>query len=221
MSKWLPVLAGLGLLLGGGVVHGVWTGRWSESSALPEAVAVLERLPHTLGAWKSEKHKQDPEALALAGAAGHFSRAFTDPKTGDKVLVILLCGKPAHMVVHRPEDCYRAAGYEMSGPAFRIKARAASGASAELFTGLFGRDEAGGPSQVRIFWSWLAPGEGAAWEAPSSPRFRYARKPVLFKLYVIRNTSGSAVPAAEDPALELIDLLLPAVDRELSRKDDE
>ncbi len=213
--RFAPILVGLGLLAAGGVVHGLWNGRWSSSTALPDAAAKLDGLPEDVGAWKGEAHEQDPEALALTGAAGHYSRTFTDPTTKDKVLVMLLCGKPSHMVVHRPEDCYRAAGYEMAGPAIRIKVKPEGGQDSEMFTGVFGRDEAGGPTQLRIFWSWLGSREGAKWEAPANPRFHFARQPVLYKLYVIRNTAGMPVPAGQDPAVRLLGELLPILDKAL------
>jgi hypothetical protein len=143
---------------------------------------------------------------------GHYSRTFTDPATGEKVLVMLLCGPPARMVVHRPEDCYRAAGYEMAEPPARLKVTPKGGEPAEMFAALFGRDEADGPTRMRIFWSWSL---GGKWEAPGSPRFRYAGRPALYKLYVIRNVTGAACPVAEDPAVRLLGELLPILGREL------
>src|SRR4051812_1515404 len=109
----VPVVVGLVLLVGGGVVHGLWTDRWTHSTVVDEWAARLEQLPPDLGAWKGVAYEQEPETLDLAGAVGHYSRTFTDPVTGEQVLVILLCGKPKRLVVHRPEDCYRAAGFEM------------------------------------------------------------------------------------------------------------
>src|SRR5688500_14396538 len=96
------LIAGLTVLLAGGVVHGVWTERWQRSPYLAERAARLDDLPTEVGGWTSVAFEQDPEGLALTRAVNHYSRTFTDPVTGDKVLVMLLCGKPAPMVVHRP-----------------------------------------------------------------------------------------------------------------------
>ncbi len=122
MSRFLPFLIGLALLLGGGVVHGLWTDRWREPEDLAAAAARLETLPDDplAGApdgWRAEKYEQDPDELKLTGAVAHRSRTFTDPETGEKVLVIVLCGKARPMAVHRPEHCYSSAGYEMTEPA--------------------------------------------------------------------------------------------------------
>lgn len=210
--KFVSVITGICMLLAGGVANGLLTGRWSPSPLLAEAAAKLGALPGDAGTWKGTAHEQDPEALTLTGAVGHYSRMFIDPVTGEKVLVMLLCGKPAQMVVHKPEDCYRAAGYEMAGPAVRIKVHPKGAEEAEMFTGLFGREEAGGPTQMRIFWSWLS---GDRWEAPANPRFHFAQRPVLYKLYVIRDVSGANVPIGQDPAIRLLGELLPILDREL------
>jgi hypothetical protein len=214
LGKWWPVVVGLPVLVGGGVLHGLWTERWVQSPYLSEAAAKLEALPEDIGAWKGVAYEQDPEALALTGAAGHYSRTFTDPVTGEKVLVILLCGKPAQMVVHRPEDCYRAAGYDMAGPTVKVKVRPAESDEAEMLTGTFNRDDATGPTQLRIFWSWYG-GHGQQWEAPDSPRFHFASEPVLYKLYVIRNLAGHNAPVAQDPAIRLLGELLPLLQRRL------
>ncbi|MFQ3591689.1 MAG: hypothetical protein SNJ82_00670, partial [Gemmataceae bacterium] len=163
--------------------------------------------------WKSEPFEQKDEDLALTGAINHYSRIFTDPTSGEKIAVMILCGRPAQMVVHRPEHCYRAAGYEPAGAAVKLLLKSplpeAGEQAAEFFTGLFTREETAGPNQLRIYWSWLTPESGSSWTAPSNPRFAFARSAALYKLYVIRNTTGSPLPAAEDPAAQLILKCLP------------
>jgi hypothetical protein len=214
------LFGGLILLLGGGLVHGLWTDRWRPSYIAEEAAARLDDIPTTLEGWKSEPFEQKEEDLALTGALNHYSRVFTHPTTGDKILVMLLCGRPAQMVVHRPEHCYRAAGYEPAGAAVKVMVKAPTGQgepdeAAEFFTGLFTREESAGPNQLRIFWSWMTPEQQTTWTAPGNPRFRFARSGALYKLYVIRNTTGSHVPALEDPAVQLIQRLLPVLREKL------
>ena len=217
MQQRFPLIVALALLLGGGLAHGLWTGRWAPSPRLAEARERLASLPADLGAWKGEDYQRDAEEweaeLTLAGAVGRYVRVFREPKTGEKVLVMLLAGKPAQMSVHRPEDCYRAAGYEMAGPASRVSVEAKGAPHAEMFTGVFRRDDADGLSQMRIYWAWQADG---GWETPGSPRFRFARQPVVYKLYVIRDASaGDASPQA-DPCVALLAELLPALHRAIN-----
>lgn len=210
--RFVPVVVGLVVLVGGGVVHGLWSDRWTHATVVEEWAARLEQLPADLGSWKGVPHEQDPAALDLAGAVGHYSRTFTDPATGEQVLVILLCGKPSRLVVHRPEHCYRAAGYEMLGPQSKEQVSAPGVPPADFFTGLFSRDEAAGPSQMRIHWSWF---DGDRWQAPESPRLAFVHRPALLKLYVIRNVTGATAPPTEDPAVRLLGLLLPELQRKM------
>ena len=206
VSRSIAIVVGFLVLVSAGVVHGVWTDRWHQSEQLSLAVERFAQLPDDLGPWKGRAYEQDPAALALTGAIGHYSRSFLDPQTGERVLVILLVGKPARMSVHRPEHCYQAAGYTMSGPALKAQLRVDGAEEAEFFTGLFSRDEAAGLSQMQIFWAFSA---GERWEAPDSPRTRFARRDVLFKLYVIRNVAGSPGPLNDDPGVRLMGRLLP------------
>lgn len=213
MVRAAILLSGLLLVISGGVVHGLWAERWRPSQLAEEAAARLETLPTQIDNWPSEPFEQKEEDLALTGALNHYSRIFTHPVSGEAIAVILLCGRPAQMVVHRPEHCYRAAGYEPAGAAIKLLLKypvpEQGEETAEFFTGLFTREETAGPNQLRIFWSWLTPQSGSCWSAPSNPRFAFARSGALYKLYVIRNTTGSHVPAVEDPAAQLILKLLP------------
>lgn len=208
----IVLTAGLAVLLAGGVVHGVWTERWKATPYVEEAAARLAALPDDIGAWKGVETPLAEEDLALTGAVGHYNRTFTDPVTGEKVLVTILCGRPAQMVVHRPEHCYRAAGFEQAGSTVKLEIKPAAGPPAKFLSGVFGREDAAGPTQMRIFWSWLGK-EG--WSAPDNPRFAFARERALYKLYVIRNTTGTNVSVTDDPAARLIAELLPELRRAL------
>ena len=187
VRRQLPLLVGVILLLAVGVVHGLWTNRWQSSAEMEEAVARLRQLPDHVGDWKGEEAEQNPEELKLAGATGHWSRTFTNAETGERVLVILMVGKPARMAVHRPEHCYRAAGYELTA-AKRVSLTPAGAPAAELWKGMFTRDEAAaGLSRMQIYWAWSAAGR---WEAPDNPRLAFAHHRALYKLYVIHAVTG-------------------------------
>ncbi len=213
-SRLLPLLVGLALLLTTGLVHGLWTDRWQPSEKVARGAERLKGLPDEVGSWRGEAFDQDPEEMKMTGAMGHWSRLFTDSRSGEKVMVILLCGRPKQMSVHRPEDCYLAAGYTMPAPARRLMIDVKNGPTAAFWTGIFSRDEAEGPSRTRIFWSWCAPGAAAPWIAADSPRIAFARQQVLYKMYVIRTMTAST-PAAADPCVRLLDQLLPILNAAL------
>jgi hypothetical protein len=213
VSRSIAILIGFLALAGSGVAHGLWTDRWHQSEQLAEAAKRFALLPPDLGPWKGEEVEQEPEALAMTGAVAHYSRSFLDPETGERVLVILLVGKPARMSVHRPEHCYTASGYTMNGAPVAVKVRSDGIESADFFTASFSHEEAAGPSQMRIFWGFSS---GGRWEAPASPRTRFARQGLLYKLYIIRNVAGSGGPLTEEPGIRLMGLLLPELERTLS-----
>ena len=54
MPRHLPVAAAVTVLLFSGLVHGLWTDRWSEPGDLLAAAARLPRLPLKLGEWEGE-----------------------------------------------------------------------------------------------------------------------------------------------------------------------
>lgn len=206
---------GLTILIAGTVVHGLWTERWVPTRFVQEAAARLDDLPNQWSGWKVEPYEQDPESLAVAGAINHYSHSFTNPQTGERVLMILLCGKAPRMVVHRPEHCYRAAGYVMSASPSRVQAKGVPDATAELWTSVFTRDEIDGPNRIRIFWSWLAVEPDAIWLAPDNPRFAFAHHKALYKLYLIRNTTENNIPIENDPCIRLMESLLPKLKQTL------
>jgi hypothetical protein len=214
MYRTFPLWLGLAVLVGTGLVHGLWTDRWQGSQELADAVARLERVPDRLGPWQATAVPLEAEVLAQAGAAGQRSLHFTHRRTGEQVLVILLCGKPGPISVHRPEHCYRGAGYEMTAPAAKERLPAiAPGPPAEFWTARFRKQEETQTVQLRIFWSWFA---GGSWQAPGSPRWTFARYPALYKLYVIRETTPGRERLDRDADRKFLNQVMPVLTRALT-----
>src|SRR5262245_20525708 len=111
------VVTGLGVVavLAGGVVHGLWPGRWEASDGPGAAAARLASVSGELGAVRGEP--LDERDRAPAGAAGCLCRRHVNRWTGAAVTVYLLCGRPGPVAIHPPDACYWAAGYEVSTPA--------------------------------------------------------------------------------------------------------
>jgi hypothetical protein len=205
------------MIVASGLVHGMWTGRWGRSAEMAAAVERMGNLPEQIGPWKGVPEDQDQATLTMAGAVGHWTRRFTNLYTGDDVLVILLCGRPGQMTVHRPEHCYLSAGFAMTTPPGRYRLPSWRGAKGgaempvELWTAPFAKEEADGTVQLRIFWSWLG---SSGWEATESPRRTFALEKVLYKLYVIRS-EGPQPPQPEDPSVVFLKQLMPELNRHL------
>jgi Protein of unknown function (DUF3485) len=211
MKRHIPVMTGLLLVLSVAVVQGVWTQRWQKSAELQSAVERLALAPGDLGTWKAEAVEFDAEALTAAGAQGSWVRRYTDTRTGISVLVILLCGRSGKMSVHRPEHCYNGAGYEMlSDPVHYDIPGTPPNA---CWTTRFRKEETTGNVQLRIFWSWLGAGR---WQAPESPRLTFAPLPALYKLYAIRELSPNQERLEQDPSLDLLQQILPALSQALT-----
>jgi hypothetical protein len=214
MTRPVATLCGCLLVLGTGLVQGVWTDRWRRSQELAAAAARLEeKMPGDLGPWKTEPVDLDPGALKAAGAVGHWARTYRHNRSGESVTLILLCGRSGQISVHRPEHCYRSAGYEMLTAPTLYKLRASAEPLGEFWTALFRKQEADGLTQLRIVWSWFA---GNAWSAPDNPRLAFARYPALYKLYVIHEVPLTQDAVDDDPAVELMRRLIPELSAALS-----
>jgi hypothetical protein len=204
------------VLLFSGLVHGVWTDRWSDGTDLKTAVAQLEQLPRTLGGWEGEPLPGNGNASG--GLAGSLSRRYVHRGTGKAVTIFLGCGRAGPASIHTPDVCYAASGFkeEDAHTEFTLPADSAA-AGGVFYTAQFVKNRAAEKTQLRIFWSWFAEGK---WQVSANPRFAFVRQPVLYKLYLIREvpTGPISEPPDAEPCVELMNLLLPALERTVFRK---
>ncbi len=187
MSRIFPALTAALAMIACGVVHGLWTDRWQIASEPGLSAAKLRQK-----------------------VAGSLFHRYTNRRTGKTVTAFVVCDRPGEIAIHTPDVCYEAAGYEVSKPA-QFAPRMAGAEAATFWTARFHKKRAGDASELRIFWSWNA---GQGWQAADDPRLAFARFPALFKLYLIRETSGDE-PLADDPAVDLMKHLLPELQRVL------
>jgi hypothetical protein len=213
----LLYLAALVVVLGTGLVHAMWIGRWRSPQVLRDAAARLGHAPEDLGEWKARPAEIDAEVLASAGAVGSWVRSYRHEGSGETLTILLLCGNGGPMSVHRPEHCYRAAGYDMTSAITPFTLKSEAGVPlAEFRTATFSKPVTEGGVPLRILWSWYADG---AWRAPESPRLSLARHPVLYKLYVVHATARPRTRPEEDPATAFLQILLPELNKVLAFPD--
>jgi hypothetical protein len=213
MYRTAQAAVALLLILVTGWVQGTWTGRWSVAHELEEAAARIEQAPGDLGEWKASLDSIDADSLARAGAVGSWVRTYRHEGSGDVFSVILLCGRAGPIAVHRPEHCYRAAGYDIVTPITRTTLHPPDGTPVELRTAVFSKPGPEGPSALRIYWTWYT---GSAWQAPESPRITFARLPALYKLYVIRPLARPEERLEGGPETAFLQKLLPELAKALS-----
>jgi hypothetical protein len=200
----VPATAAAALVICCGLVHGVWTERWARRN-LPDVADRLERVPLHLEGWEGKRLTVD-DPRGLGAVAGCFYGRYVDATLGHAVQVFLVGGPPGPVAVHTPDVCYAASGFEVLSQT-RFQAPLAAG---EFWSSNLLRIKSSDHEQLRIFWSWNA---GAGWSVPESPRLAFARSPVLYKLYLIRETSGDEGRLEEDPCVALMRHLLPELQK--------
>jgi hypothetical protein len=195
------------LLIVAGLVQGYWTDRWSSSNAANEATERLGNLPKQIGDWQGE----DLDAKitpAMGPIAGMMQRRYVNRRTGAALTLALVCGLPGPVSIHSPDVCYGASGYEI-GALNRVR----PDATAEFWTADATRTRATEQTRLRLYWAWNA---GQGWTAPDHPRLTFSRRlPVLYKLYVMRQLTGPAGGAADEPCEAFLKVLLPELERTL------
>lgn len=206
MTRILVIVSACFVLVGSGVVHGVWTDRWSERTDLADAAKLLERLPMTVGAWHGTT--VDMERDPNSGLAGMIARRYVNATTGKTVTLFLACGRAGPVCMHTPDVCYAGNGYEVEkATRFQMPSKGAQ-TPPEFWTARFVKERASGKIHLRIFWSW----HGAdAWKVADNPRLSFAGEKVLHKLYLIREMVQPDEPLDGDACVEFMQEVLPVI----------
>jgi hypothetical protein len=213
MTRLLPALAALGVILLAGVVDGVYSGRWVHSEALDQAIARLRTVPTAFGDWEATEFPLTEAIVARAGFSGYLSRRYKNRLTGQEISVLLACGRPGPISVHPPEVCFGGAGYKIQGAKDTQIIRCGAGMPpAHFFTAQFGKAASAVPDQLRLYWSYTAVGD---WQAVTAPRLTFGWQPALFKLYVGQNLSPTENRPDADPCVGFIKEFVPLVEQSL------
>ena len=206
MQRTFIILSACVVLIATGVVHGVWTDRWSEQGELADAAQRLEKLPMTIGAWHGNpvEMESDPNT----GLAGMIARRYVNTTTGKSVTIFLACGRAGPVCTHTPDVCYAGSGYEVEKPSRYRLTTLSEETPPEFWTARFVKERAAGKTHLRIFWSWHGT---ETWKVADNPRLSFAGEKVLYKLYVIREMVQPDEPIDGDACVEFMQELLPMV----------
>jgi hypothetical protein len=210
MQRILIIASACGVLIASGVVHGVWTDRWSDQSDLAAIGERLDKLPMTIGAWHGSNVEMDKDAAN--GLAGLIARRYVHAATGKTVTILLACGRSRAVCIHTPDVCYAGNGFDVEKPTkFTLPARAAQ-PPADFWTARFVKERVAGKTNLRIFWSWH---DADGWKVADNPRLSFAGEKTLYKLYVIRDMVQPDEPLEGDACVEFLQELLPAIRRDV------
>lgn len=204
MTRILPMVVVVLALLVTGVVHGLWTCRWDQVPDKETVIAPFKNLPLQMGEW--EGTDLEASSSEIKGLTGYLSRRYVHPQTKDAVTISLMSGPPRVVAIHTPDVCYAALGYQVNTPA-RYRATDLPEAT-EFWTSDMVRTQSTDQNRLRIFWAWNATG---AWTASDNPRLAFANRPVLYKLYLVRDLPGPNALLKKDPCLELMRQLQPCL----------
>lgn len=212
MKQILPVVAAFLGVFGLGAAHGLWTDRWKVSNEPEASAAKLRDVATTLGEWDGQEAAElDPQALKIGAIVGYINRHYVNRRTGAAVSVLIVCGRPGPISVHTPDICFRGQGFDFSAPPARQLISLDTG-DVEFLHGRMHKPDSPGTPPQRIFWGWSAHGK---WSAPENPRFAFARRPALFKMYLLRPLARNDEPVADDPCQLFLRVLIPELKRAL------
>ena len=210
IRKSLPLLVFAARVLAAGTLHGLHSNRWQSSADLDKAVGRLDAVPESLGDWRGEKQEFDVEDLKRAGIKGHVAYRYRNVVTGERVSLLIVCGRFGPISVHTPDICYGGAGYEALGAQFRKPIAGALSVWAMQFKA----PPTMSSSQIEVNWAWNG---GKGWVAPDNSRWAFAGYPTLYKLYVVRDLPTVAPEQKKDPMVPFLQTFLPELEKILSR----
>jgi hypothetical protein len=213
------------IVLVSGILHGVQTFRWTDKPSLDSYVARLRDIPTQFDDWSNEIGNLSPEQLIRRGTEviadpvtgrsemryldnlkahgieDYILRDYRNRRSTETYTVLVVCGRPGPIASHTPDVCYRGSGYSQVGEQTRGDITIDDENSQERgkryplnllqFRPPITRLDA---RELQIRWAWMAPGE--LLKTPSNPRYDFAMKPALFKVYIHHELAVTASSSA-------------------------
>lgn len=214
MSRYLPGIVALAVVVTTGIVHGIQSARWGSGANLAAAAARLEDIPAVIGDWDSEVQTIPKDQLEMAGAVNYLGRAYTNRVTRKSVNIVILCGRHGPMATHPPTVCFEGAGWKLTEDVKKRKIKDLEEiGSAEFWQGEFAKEVPGQVVRIRTLWSW---GTSGSWVAADYPRHDFAGSEHLYKIYVTINATDRDDPSFVDPSPDFLKLFLPLLKSKLS-----
>jgi len=212
MANRIAVFAAFIVILAGATyLNGVRSERWKriDSKLVDTFEARIGATPETLGPWRGEDQPQDPKQFKASGCRKAISRSYVNEETNEVVDIYLVCGETRHVTKHTPDWCYVGAGFTMQGDPETVRATIAGlEEPVEFLTCVFRKETQAGSQTIRIFWTFS---DDSVWVAPDPPRIFLARRPALYKVYLIAPVRFGEQRPQESHALEFAKVFFPTV----------
>jgi hypothetical protein len=214
MLRLLLFLAAALLLIVNGVLHGLWTQRWSglTESSVQVAGDRLTEVPLIVREWTGHKIETD-DSLPEEVVGKNLAIRYVHRGSGNAVIVYLACGHPAVMERHTPLECYPTVGFKTVGSEDRVSLLSGTAEAAEFKVATFSKGVSPTAVHLRVFWAWKGAG---SWKAPENTGRAFRASPFLYKCYAIRPLVASDEPLEGDPCCELLNDLIPQLNRSLA-----
>jgi hypothetical protein len=193
------LLVALVLLAAGGVAHGMWTHRWSQTAVEDRGQDLLAKLDGPVGIWNPGKFLEI-DANDIPKKTKTASRQFLSEKSKKSIVVSVTSGIPGVVAAHTPDVCFLGSGYTLKAPPTIQTVPLSTGGNASFYVADFQKTRVTGTETVRVRWAWSAEG---TWQAPTYPRLFFARSqlslPVLYKLYIVHHLTDDEDLTKNDP----------------------
>lgn len=218
MTRHLPLVAAIIVVLGGGVVRARWASRQADTRDIQAAASRLASVSKNSGEWVSTEREFNVSEYASAGIQGALLRDYKHQGTGQQMTLMIVCGRPGPIAAHTPEVCYPGAGFQVLSDHIRVTLERGNARPPDLFWKLrLNKKDSVLPQYLNVTYSWSPDG---TWLAPErDARFAFADAAVLYKLYAIRPVppsiamEGEAVEAETDPTVDFLQAVLPDLNR--------
>lgn len=203
-TRGLILTAGLACILSTGVLYGHFSQRWGPPVDLQAAGEDLAGLPRTLGPWRlAEELPIDDSALSLLQCSGYVNRKYINQESGQTINLALIVGPAGPTAVHTPEICFSSRAYQIQGQRSRVVVPTADG-NEHIFWRVNFNSENVMADDLRVYYAWSL---GERWDAATSPRFRFAAAPLLFKIQVAALVGPDIGEDAIDPCQDFLSAL--------------
>ena len=189
MFKTPTFLVVAGLIIGGALVNGAATQRWTAFAPDPARTDALHATTIRFDDWQAT---DVPTEMPTNERSTATSRSYTSASTGKAAIVTFISGVPGSVSTHTPDVCYPGSGYKTLQAPKRETLELPGGRTGLCYVADFEKKTATRHDRVRVRWAWTTEG---VWLAPDNPRWQFARQlaaaPVLYKVYIATPLSDS------------------------------